>query len=128
MGTYIEALAEYPTPGPSLFLSGGITGCQPWQRPIADRLMDLPLTILNPRRANFPINDPDAAVEQIEWEHRHLRRATAVLFWSPPETLCPITLYELGAWSMTSKPLFVGAHPKYQRRAEWVESRGGAVA
>jgi hypothetical protein len=85
---------------------------------MARNLADLPLTILNPRRRNFPMNDPTAAAAQIAWEHRHLRKAGAVLFWFPSETLCPITLYELGAWSMSAKPLFVGTHPDYQRRLD----------
>jgi hypothetical protein len=120
MGAYIEALSEYSGPGPSLFLAGGITACGDWQRDIAAALADLPFDVLNPRRANFPINDPAAAEAQIEWEHRHLGRATAVLFWFPPETLCPITLYELGACSRTAKPLFVGTHPNYARKQDVV--------
>lgn len=117
---YFEALTEFAGAGPSLFLAGGITACDDWQRRAAAALADLPLAVLNPRRANFPINDPSAAATQIEWEHRHLRRATALLFWFPPETLCPITLYELGAWSVSAKPLFVGTHPDYQRRQDVV--------
>jgi Nucleoside 2-deoxyribosyltransferase like len=81
-------------------------------------LADESVALLNPRRANFPIGDPSAAMKQIEWEHRHLRMADAILFWFPSETLCPIALYELGAWSMTTKPLFVGVHPEYQRRQD----------
>ena len=29
-----------------------------------------------------------------------------------------IVLYELGAWSMTMKPIFVGVDPEYIRRAD----------
>jgi len=76
------------------------------------------LTLLNPRRKNFPIGDPNAAFEQIQWEHRQLRAADAILFWFPWETVCPIVLYELGAWSMTTKPIFVGVHPNYRRRQD----------
>lgn len=118
---YIEALTEYePGPLPSVFLGGGITGCPDWQRELVALLQDLPVALLNPRRANFPISDPTAAPKQIEWEHRHLRKADAIAFWFPCETLCPITLYELGAWSMYRdergpKPLFIGVHPNYQR-------------
>ena len=100
----------------SLFLAGGITGCPDWQNEVCGRLSDSPLAVLNPRRRDFPIHDPSAAPAQIKWEFQHLRRAEAVLFWFPCETLCPIALYELGAWSMTPKPLFVGCHPAYQRR------------
>lgn len=103
---------------PTLFLAGGITGCPDWQAEMAFLFADTPLTLFNPRRANFPINDPNAAYEQIAWEHKHLQRADAILFWFPYETLCPIVLYELGTWSMSSKPLFVGVHPDYQRRAD----------
>lgn len=116
---YVEALQEYePTGLPSLFLGGGITDCPDWQQEMVSLLRDLPLALLNPRRPHFPIGDPGAAVQQIEWEFRHLRKATAVLFWFPCETLCPIALYELGAWSMTDKPLFVGTHPAYGRRVD----------
>jgi hypothetical protein len=121
---YIEAPAEYePGSLPGVFLAGGITGCPDWQREMVALLRDLPVAILNPRRANFPIADPTAASAQIEWEFRHLRKADAILFWFPCETLCPISLYELGAWSrdrsgQKSKPLFIGVHPQYQRRAD----------
>ena len=121
---YIEALFEYePGPLPALFLAGGITGCPDWQQELVVRLQDLQVVLLNPRRANFPIGNPKAASQQIEWEHRHLRKADAIIFWFPSETLCPITLYELGAWSVYRdergpKPLFIGVHPEYQRRQD----------
>jgi hypothetical protein len=51
------------------------------------------------------------------WEHDHLRRSKAIMFWFPSETLCPITLYELGAWTIlarqTGTKLFVGAEPHH---------------
>ena len=116
---YVEAPNEYDGPGPSVFLAGGITGTFDWQADIVARLADLPLMLLNPRRRNFPIDDPSAARGQIEWEYRHLRRASAVLFWFPSETLCPIALFELGARTLVPhQPLFVGTHPDYQRRLD----------
>jgi len=62
---------------------------------------------------------PENAEEQIRWEFHRLRMIKNILFWFPKETLCPITLYELGAavqhfW----KTLFVGTHPEYQRRLD----------
>src|SRR5437016_4204315 len=107
MMQYVEAPDEYDGPGPSLFLAGGITGTFNWQDDVVARLAELPLVILNPRRKNFPMNDPAAAEAQIGWEFRHIRRATAVLFWFPPETLCPIALFELGGRTMAPQPLFV---------------------
>jgi len=101
-----------------LFLAGGITGCPDWQQEMRQRLEGTDWILLNPRRADFPIGDPNAALEQITWEYEYLRRATAILFWFPCETICPIVLYELGAWSMTFKPLYVGVHPNYSRRQD----------
>lgn len=101
-----------------IFLAGGITNCPDWQQEMIQLLEDADLILLNPRRADFPIHNSDAAEEQIKWEYDHLRLANAILFWFPCETLCPIVLYELGAWSMTDKPLFVGVHPDYARRRD----------
>lgn len=102
-----------------IFLAGGITNCPDWQQEMIQLLLErADLILLNPRRVEFPIHDPEAAEEQIKWEHDHLRLAHAVLFWFPWQTLCPIVLYELGAWSMTDKPLFIGVHPDYARHRD----------
>lgn len=124
---YIESPRIMPAPdvsktwvaeGKSLFLAGGISGCENWQSRIVLYLRDVSIILLNPRRKDFPIDDPKAAQAQIEWEYNHLRRASMILFWFPSETLCPIVLYELGAWSMTDKKIFVGVHPEYKRRQD----------
>lgn len=115
---YIESPEIYESGGKSIFLAGGITNCPDWQQDIVSMLRDTDLTLLNPRRENFPIHDPNAALAQITWEYEHLRKANAILFWFPRETLCPIVLYELGAWNMTKKPIFVGVHPEYKRRPD----------
>ena len=111
---YIEAPQTYDGTEASLFLAGGITGCPDWQKDMVAKLKDLPLVIFNPRRSHFPQHE-NAVREQIEWEYTYLRKATAISFWFPKETLCPIVLYELGAWSMTNKKIFLGVHPNYQR-------------
>jgi hypothetical protein len=66
------------------------------------------------------VNDSKASEVQIEWEHQQLARSEAIIFWFPCETLCPITLYELGAWTnkVPHKPLFVGTHASYTRRID----------
>lgn len=117
---YVECPATYKPFGklPSLFLAGGITNCPDWRSEVVEMLEGSVLTVFNPRRNNFPINDPSAARKQIEWEHEHLRLATMILFWFPCETLCPIVLYELGDWSKTTKPIFVGCHPDYLRKRD----------
>lgn len=118
---YIESPTNYNEKqhsGNAIFLAGGITDCPDWQQEMASLLKDTDLVLLNPRRANFPIHDPNAAREQIMWEHRHLNASCAVSFWFSPETLNPIVLYELGTWSKSGKPIFVGVHPDYKRRQD----------
>lgn len=101
-----------------LFAAGGITDCPDWQRDYVQLLdgFGIRIDLFNPRRPNFDVRDPNASEEQIEWEHRALHAADVISFWFPEETLCPITLYELGFWSATDKPIIVGCHPNYARR------------
>jgi hypothetical protein len=114
----IQAPAAYEG-GADLFLAGGISGTAHWQRHAVERLRDSPGVLFNPRReSEFLEGDAEA---QIEWEYRALRVSRAIFFWFPPETLCPITLFELGAWSMTDVPLLVGTHPDYARRLDVVK-------
>lgn len=101
--------------GLSLFLGGGITGCTPWRAEIIASLEDTDLILLNPERKDFDVEDKSMSYEQIEWEFEHMRKSSGIMFWFCEETLCPITLYELGAWAMTNVPLFVGCHPEYKR-------------
>jgi len=116
---YVEAPDMWPEADEDdyvkLFLAGGITNCPNWQKEMAEKLRDTELVILNPRREDFPIHDPNAAQAQIEWEFNALRAAEAIQFWFPKETLCPIVLYELGTWSMANKKIFVGTDLGYKR-------------
>ena len=115
---HIKSPSEYRKKERSIFLAGGITNCPDWQEELKDLLAAEDIIILNPRRDNFPIHDPNAAQEQITWEYKNLRNADGILFWFPKETLCPIVLYELGAHSITDKPLFVGVHTDYTRKQD----------
>lgn len=117
---YIEApeKAGFRVDEQRLFLAGGISGCPDWQQEMVSLLSDTHLALINPRRKDFPIDDPSAAQDQIEWEFTYLRLATLILFWFPCEALCPIALYELGAWSVSRTPIFVGVHPDYERRRD----------
>ena len=115
---YIECPEIYKENNPSLFLAGGISGCQIWQSDLVRMLEDTDIVLLNPRRKHFPTDDTKINEKQINWEFEHLRKASAVSFWFPNETQCPITLYELGAWSMSSKKMFIGIDPKYSRKED----------
>ncbi|HLL68791.1 MAG TPA: nucleoside 2-deoxyribosyltransferase domain-containing protein [Micromonosporaceae bacterium] len=123
---YVEALETYAGGRTAVFLAGGITNCPDWQAEARASLADLPIAILSPRRARFPIRDPDAAAGQVAWEFEHLRRADTVLFWFPAsgEAVQPIALYELGAHAATGKPMTVGADPGYLRRDDVVLQLG----
>jgi len=65
------------------------------------------------------IKDKNLSPLQIEWEYRRLREMSAIMFYFPKETLCPITLYELGSWMIlsqqTNTKLFIQCHPEYAR-------------
>lgn len=103
----------------SIFLAGGISGCENWQKNMASLLSGSGLTILNPRREDFDVDKPGESNFQIEeWEYIHLRKVRARLFWFPNSTLCPITLLELGKFMEKSDPLFVGVDPEYKRKLD----------
>lgn len=127
---YVEAYADHEgyfyrksAKEVAIFLAGGITGCADWQAR-AYELLEYAvrgekwrdnIVLINPRRKSFDVKDIAMTVRQIEWEHAHLRSADAIFFWFPPETPCPITLFEYGKWLVSKKPLFVGCHPQYPR-------------
>lgn len=115
---YIECPQVLENKELSLFLAGGISNCPDWQFELVNMIKNSPITVLNPRRKNFPTNNPKEFEFQIKWEFEHLKKASAVSFWFPKETLCPITLYELGKQSATNKHLFIGIHPEYARKLD----------
>ncbi len=102
-----------------LFLAGSITDCPDWQSEVIEKLKDVEnLTIYNPRRANFPMDDPRAIEEQITWEYEKLKKSDAITFWFDKGSLGPITLYELGRWGTSSRDKFliIGVDPEYKRK------------
>jgi hypothetical protein len=106
----------------SIFLAGGISNCPDWQKLTAfEFVTKTPLDVLNPRRYNWNMDSQDeASIAQIEWEYAALRHATFTLFWFPEETLCPITLFELGSAleRIEGRQLLVGCHPNYGRKLD----------
>lgn len=107
----------------SLFLAGSISNAENWQDIAVELLKDTNLTVINPRRKNFDINNSIIAVQQIEWEFERLQTSKNILFWFSKETTAPITLYELGA-ALTRRALktnikptniFIGCNPEYTR-------------
>lgn len=103
-----------------LFLAGGITNCPDWQSKMIDKLKDNDdLIIYNPRRKNFPIDDPNASEEQITWEYNKLVESNFILFWFSKGSLNPIVLYELGMHGNSGdKKIFIGIDPEYERKED----------
>lgn len=129
---HVEACDPIPedAPRPYVFLGGGISGCPDWQSQILQMLEDVPHgTLINPRRAEFPMDDQDAGLRQIVWEYNRLWLNTDIFtMWFCKETLCPICLFETGAHISRHKVLteygisrglyaiIVGGDPEYERR------------
>lgn len=107
---------------PRIFLAGGITGCPDWQAIAVQQFKDLPGEIYNPRRDNFPIDDPTAAKTQIVWEYEHLHKADHILMWFCQDTIQPIVLYECGYHLARGRlcrfNLFIGIEPGYSRESD----------
>ena len=91
------------------FLAGGITNCYKWQDEVIEALKQLEkkdsedydgcnkLVVFNPRRENFPINDPKAAEEQIAWEYNAIEKCDIFsMYFCGGESDQPICMYEFG--------------------------------
>lgn len=89
------------------FLGGGITNCWNWQNKVIEELKKYDienygklddLVILNPRRENFPIEDPNASFEQINWEFWAIEHSDIFSMYFAGNTTSPqpICFYELG--------------------------------
>ena len=88
------------------FLAGGITNCPNWQNEVIKNIQEYSsrtnidlryLDIYNPRRENFPIDNPNAAQKQIEWEFKYPEECDifSMYFCNAPSDQ-PICMYELG--------------------------------
>ena len=103
-----------------VFLAGGITNCPDWQKELIEKLKDVDgVTLYNPRRADFPIGDPNAAEQQITWEFEKLKEADIIVFWFSRGSLNPIVLYELGMWGNSrAVTTVIGIDPEYERKQD----------
>lgn len=113
-----ESLKKFPT----VFLGGGITNCKDWQSDLVQEIDDLDCIVYNPRRKSFDLKDPSQSEIQIKWEHNYLSTSDIVIFYFSSETLCPITLFELGARLMANQShsygqsIYIYCEPDYQRK------------
>jgi len=116
----------------TIFLAGGISNCPDWQsdviRMLDDKLERHDILVINPRRIGDLARDTNDAVEQIKWEIAYIKYTMYFLFWFPEETVCPITLFELGkiAQMLSNEQsdyngtdyISIGIHPNYSRKLD----------
>jgi len=97
----------YPTlTSPSLIFFGTIepSPTDNWASRLTNQLSHLPIQILNPRRDDWDstwreeVSFPKFR-ETVEWDIHHAAQAKLIVFYFKPETLCPISLMELGMYA-----------------------------
>jgi len=108
--------------GKSIFLAGSIDEGKAvdWQTSITQKLSNLPVTILNPRRPDWDSSwEEDIAFEpfreQVEWEQDMLQAADVIALYFAPASKAPISLLELGLFARTGK-MVVACPPGYWKR------------
>lgn len=98
----------------TVFLAGGITNCENWQKEVIDYLKSLPdektdkLVIFNPRRDKWPKNsDTEEIRRQINWEADYIRTADifTMYFTNTDKSDQPICFYELGKYANRSNDI-----------------------
>lgn len=117
-----------------VFLAGGITNCPNWQKEVIEYLERAKdeeamrnVVIFNPRQPNFDVTNPNAADEQVEWEHRWLNQMDVfTMYFANGDSVQPICFYELGKYKqiMTMKhspwlpydAMLIGVHPDFKRK------------
>ena len=98
----------------SIFLAGGISHCPDWQSTISG-MFDKKYSLFNPRRPNMTVFKKEDSDYQIEWECKYLNFCDHIIFWFPKESVCPITLFELGKYTATDKNIVIGIEKGYTR-------------
>lgn len=113
---------------PSLFLGGGITNCKDWHYTLVSEVKDFNVTIYNPRRKKFDMDDITQSEIQIKWEFKHMNKADVLVFYFSEETLCPITLFEFGSrmnsciyrklHGLKKQSILIYCEPGYKRKSD----------
>lgn len=111
----------------NIFVGGSITGVRDWQKEFCEEVRTSidsnphykwTVNLINPRREHYDGSE-DTSRRQIAWEYKYLKLCDIRAFWFEPETLGPITLFEVGKWLHTS-PL-IGCHESYKRKLDLQE-------
>lgn len=104
----------------ALFLAGSVS--YPWREELAQMIDSDYVVLLIPINDHAHLNNKDF---RISWEHEHMKKADALLFWFPKgeannsRTFSMTSLFELGrAIESMDQPLIVGIDPEYPLREE----------
>jgi hypothetical protein len=106
----IKAPNKLDFKGLSVFLCGSIEmgSAINWQTYVIEKLKDLDITVLNPRRDDWDsswvqsIDNPQFR-EQVEWELEAQEKADVIVIYFDKDTKSPITLLELGLFVRSGK-------------------------
>lgn len=94
----------------SIFLAGSIEMGKAidWQTKITNELININITVLNPRRDDWDssweqkIENPKF-YEQVTWELSALHKSDIIAMYFDPNTMSPISLLELGLFANSGK-------------------------
>ena len=104
------------------FLAGSIEmgAAVDWQKEVIEKVKDLNVTILNPRRLDWdptwkqgPNEQPFR--DQVIWELLSIAKSDLVFFYFDPNTKSPISLLELGLCVGGGKKVIVCCPPTFYR-------------
>lgn len=93
-----------------VFLGGSIDmgSSADWQSDLAKALQDQPVTLLNPRRADWnlawrPVASEPEFRKQVDWELAALEQADVIVMYLAPGSQSPVSLLELGLHAKSGK-------------------------
>lgn len=103
---------------PKLFLGGTIDDgeSEDWQSEFIDKISDLDIDVLNPRRVNWDKNISEHELrEQIYWELNGLQESNFIVINLLSGSLSPISLLELGLFGTLDNHMYVICDENYWR-------------
>jgi hypothetical protein len=122
VATVIKPPSPFDVTKYSVFLGGAIDQgkARPWQKEVAQALLDLDIIILDPRRDNWDESWEQCATcepfrGQVLWEIAAQEQSDLNLYVFTAESKAPITFFELGAFG-TGKEAMVCAEDGFYRQ------------
>lgn len=119
MTTVITAPESLDGRSRSVFLAGGIQGCEDWQAKVISLIYGTNAVLFNPRRPGFDTFSDLQIQQQIAWEYCAIRACDIFSMWfCASESVQPICMFELGAALEMDKPIVLGVEPGYLREKD----------